>query len=182
MISQEIVEIWNSILGSLEPQLWYIVEDTDDFLPSLRVAISLDERQYDTLLLRSGIRVKRGGLYGISTDQLAYLKTTVRRQHDLRFTRYQLKSGGKRSAFISIGEPTFRNPSLQAKRNPRVLQNCRGNGLNEAQLRLLERLCAERATGEEPELNVDGQLHPPPQIQEQYEQENEPPQAEEAQE
>ena len=59
MISQEIVEIWNSILGSLEPQLWYIVEDTDDFLPSLRVAISLDERQYDTLLLRSGIRVKR---------------------------------------------------------------------------------------------------------------------------
>ena len=182
MISQEIVEIWNSILGSLEPQLWYIVEDTDDYLPSLRVAISLDERQYDTLLLRSGIRVKRGGLYGISTDQLAYLKTTVHRQHDLRFTRYQLKSGGKRSAFISIGEPTFRNPSLQAKRNPRVLQNCRGNGLNEAQLRLLERLCAERATGEEPELIVEGQLHPPPQIQEQYEQENEPPQAEEAQE
>ena len=82
MISQEIVEIWNSILGSLEPQLWYIVEDTDDYLPSLRVAISLDERQYDTLLLRSDIRVKRGGLYGISSDQLAYLKTTLRRQHE----------------------------------------------------------------------------------------------------
>ena len=70
MISQEIVEILNSILGSLEPQLWYIVKDAaDDFLPSLRVAISLDERQYETLLLRSGIKVKRGGLFGISTDQ-----------------------------------------------------------------------------------------------------------------
>ena len=61
-------------------------------------------------------------------------------------------------------------------------QNCRGNGLNEAQLRLLKRLCAERGTGEEPELIVEGQFHPPLQIQEQYEQENEPPQAEEAQE
>jgi hypothetical protein len=61
MIAQDIAEIWNGILGSLERQLWYIVGDTNDFLPSLRVAISLDERQYDTLLLRSGIRVKRGG-------------------------------------------------------------------------------------------------------------------------
>jgi hypothetical protein len=76
MIAQEIAEIWNGILGSLERYLWYIVDDTDDFLPSLRVAISLDERQYDTLLLRSGIRVKRGGLYGISTDPFDYLKTT----------------------------------------------------------------------------------------------------------
>ena len=76
MIAQEIAEIWNGILGSLERQLWYIVEDTDEFLPSLRVAISLDERQYDTLPQRSGIRVKRRGLFGISTDQLAYLKTT----------------------------------------------------------------------------------------------------------
>ena len=107
MSLQEIVEIWNSILGSLEPQLWYIVEDTDDFLPSLKVAISLDERQYETLLLRSGIKVKRGGLFGISTDQLAYLKTTVRKQHDLRFTRYQLKSGGKRSALFPLESLLF---------------------------------------------------------------------------
>ena len=180
MIAQDIAEIWNGILGSLERQLWCIVEDTDDFLPSLRVAISLDERQYDTLLLRSGIRVKRGGLYGISTDQLACLKTTLQGQHDLKFTKTK-SIAGKRRVFVSIGEPTFRNPSLQAKANIILLTNRHGNGLNEAQLRLLEPLCAERATGEEPKLIVEEQLHPPPQIQAQYEQENEHPQADEQQ-
>jgi len=58
MIAQEIAEIWNGIFRSLERHLWFIVDDTDDFLPSLRVAISLNERQYDTLLLRSGIELK----------------------------------------------------------------------------------------------------------------------------
>ena len=116
MIAQELFQIWHHNIGALEQHLWYIVDDNEAFLPSLRVASSLNERQYDELLQRSAIKFKRGGLFGISTDQLAYLKTTVRRQLDLRFTRYQLKSGGKRSAFISIGEPTFRNPSLQAKR------------------------------------------------------------------
>jgi hypothetical protein len=59
IIAQDIAEIWNGIFGSLERQLWFIVDNTDDFLPSLRVAISLDERQHEKLLLRSGIRVKR---------------------------------------------------------------------------------------------------------------------------
>ena len=144
------------------------------------MAISLNERQYETLLLRHDIRVKTGGLFGISTEQLAYLKTTACRQHDLRFSRYQLKSGGKRSAFISIGEPTFRNPSLKAKQNPRVFPNCHGNGRNEAQLRLLTRLCAEGASTDEPELIIDEQLPPSLQLKEQYGQENELPQAAEA--
>ena len=112
MIAQDIAEIWNGILGSLERQLWCIVEDTDDFLPSLRVAISLNERQYDTLLLRSGIRVKRRGLYGISTDQLDYLKTTVQGQHDLKFTKTKSISGKSR-VFICIGNQSSRTPKLQ---------------------------------------------------------------------
>jgi hypothetical protein len=76
MIAQEIVEIWHHIIGGLEQHLWYIVDDSEEFLPSLRVAISLDERQHETLLLRSGIKVKRRGLYGINTDPLDYLRIT----------------------------------------------------------------------------------------------------------
>ena len=175
MIAQEIVEIWHHIIGALEQHLWYIVDDTDDFLPSLRVAISLDERQYGTLLLRSGIKVKRRGLYGINTDPLDYLRIRLRRQHDLRFTRTK-SFASKSRVFISIGEPTFQNPSVQAKADPRVLPNRRGNGLDEGRLRLLERLCTERASAEEPELIVDEQLPLLPQ-----EQDNILPQAEETQ-
>ena len=54
--------------------------------------------------------------------------------------------------FIAVECPTFRNPSAQAKADLRVLPNRRGNGLDEERLRLLERLCAERASAEEPEL------------------------------
>ena len=40
-----------------------------------------------------------------------------------------------------------------------------GNRLNKQQLSLLERLCAESATGKELELIADEQLPPPPQIE-----------------
>ena len=82
MIAQEIFRIWHHIIGALEQHLWYIVDDSEEFLPSLRVAISLDERQHETLLLRSGIKVKRRGLYGINTDPLDYLKTTLQGLHE----------------------------------------------------------------------------------------------------
>ena len=175
MIAQEIVEIWHHIIGALKQHLWYIADDTDDFLPSLRVAISLDERQYGTLLLRSGIEVKRRGLYGINTDPLDYLRIRLRRQHDLRFTTTK-SFASKSRVFISIGEPTFQNPSVQAKADPRVLPHSHGNGLDEERVQLLERLCAERASTDEPELIVDEQLPPPPhQIEQQHEQQHELP-------
>ena len=68
MIAQEIVEIWHHIIGGLEQHLCYIADDSEEFLPSLRVAISLDERQHETLLLRSGIKVNILGRQ-ISVDQ-----------------------------------------------------------------------------------------------------------------
>ena len=68
--------------------------------------------------------------------------------------------------FIASGCPTFCNPSAQAKADVRVLPNHRGNGLNEERLRLLESLCTERASAEEPELIVDEQLPLLPQAEE----------------
>ena len=51
MIQQEIVEIWRRIASDLEPRLWYIVDDTEEFSPSLREAIGLNQEQYESLLL-----------------------------------------------------------------------------------------------------------------------------------
>ena len=66
MIAQELFRIWHHIIGALEQHLWCIVDDSEEFLPSLRVAISLDERQHETLLLRSGIKVN---ILGRQIDQ-----------------------------------------------------------------------------------------------------------------
>ena len=51
MISQELVDIWSRIARVLEPRLWYIVNDTEEFSPSLREAIGLNQEQYESLLL-----------------------------------------------------------------------------------------------------------------------------------
>ena len=83
--------------------------------------------------------------------------------------------------FIAVECPTFRNSPLEVKAGLRVLPNHRGNGLDEERVQLLEGLCAERATTEEPERIVVEQLPPSTQIDEQTQQENVPPKAEGAQ-
>ena len=113
--------------------------------------------------------------------KLDYLQTTLKENIDLHITLSKIETNGNKLFFIAVERPTFRSPMEQAKANIILLPNHHGNGLNEAQLRLLARLCAERATADEPELIVDEQLPPPPQMEVQNQQENAPTQAEEVQ-
>jgi len=182
IIAQELVEILKQLLIGVQQKTWLSFKTTDGYNYNLQTATNLNALEYKTILFASGILFKKGNTTMVRKAKLDYLQTTLKENIDLHITLSKIETNGNKLFFIAVERPTFRNPLEQAKANPRVLPNRRGNGLNEAQLRLLERLCAERATGEEPELIVEGQLHPPPQIQEQYEQENEPPQAEEAQE
>jgi hypothetical protein len=124
---------------------------------------------------------KQGNTYAFKKNKLDELKDALKENLTLHITRSKIQRPGANLYFVAVERPTFRNPLEQAKANPRVLPNRRGNGLNEAQLRLLARLCAERATADEPELIVDEQLPPPPQMEVQNQQENAPTQAEEVQ-
>ena len=74
----------------------------------------------------------------VNKAQLDHLQTALKDDIILHITRIKLQREGKRAFYIAIGQP-LSNPSVQAKINPRVLPNRRGNGLNEAQLRLLAR-------------------------------------------
>ena len=65
-MKENLVEIWRQLLRGVQQDIWYIVDDSEEFLPSLRVAISLDERQHETLLLRSGMKVN---IMGRQIDQ-----------------------------------------------------------------------------------------------------------------
>ena len=104
MNQQDLVEIWRCIALDLEPHLWYIIDDTEEFSPSLREGVGLTQEQYGSLLLSSGIRVrKRRGLFGISTDPLNYLQTELRGQCAMNNTRIKLPDVEKGRYFISIG-------------------------------------------------------------------------------
>lgn len=171
MIAQELFQIWHHNIGALEQHLWYIVDDNEAFLPSLRVAISLNERQYDELLQRSAIKVKRGGLFGISTDQLDYLR--MQGQFNLKCTKSKFIASKSR-VFICIGDPWSKSPKLQKASNRGPLLRPRIRQLPAPDIAIIDRLCHERNADEEPELIVDEQLPPPPQIEERNQQENAP--------
>ena len=172
IIAQELIEIWKQLFLGVQQDVWYAVITTADFRCNLQAATNLTEEEYDTFLLSSGIIFKRGDITMFRKAKLDYLQTALKQNITLHISRIQLPGNNKRTFHIAIGQP-LSNPSVQAKINPRVLPNRRGNGLNEAQLRLLARLCAERASTNEPELIVDERFPPPPQIEEQREQENE---------
>jgi len=183
MIQQELVEIWKQLLRGVQHEFWHAVITTDDFACNLQAATNLTEAEYNNLLLSSGILFKRGGVTMVNKAQLDYLQAALVKENIiLSITRSQLQKKGKNSFFAAVGRSRFKNPSAQAKANPILLPNRHGNGLDEERVLLLERLCAERASTNEPELIVEEQLPPPPQIEDQREQENEPPpQAEEVQ-
>ena len=155
MIQQDLVEIWRRIALDLEPHLWYIIDDTEEFSPSLREAIGLTQEQYGSLLLSSGIRVRtRRGLFGISTDALNYLQTELRGQCAMNNTRIKLPDVEKRRYFISIGTAHSKTPNQQATTYKALLRP-RIKHRNAADLSVIDRLCRELDTAEEPELIVD---------------------------
>jgi hypothetical protein len=132
--------------------------------------------EYETILLASGIMVKKGDTTVYSYSKLEYLQGVLHGRLNIHICRSKIDRNGIALYFVAVERPTFRNPSLQGKAEDlRVLPNRHGNGLDEERVLLLERLCAERASTNEPELIVDEQLPPPPQIEDQCEQENEPP-------
>ena len=138
IIQQELVEIWKQLLRGVQQGIWYALITTDDFGCNLQAATNLNTLEYDTLLLSSGIIFKRGGVTMFNKAQLDHLQTALKENIILHITRIQLPRKKNRTFYIAIGQP-LSNPSVQAKINPRVLPNRRGNGLNEAQLRLLAR-------------------------------------------
>jgi hypothetical protein len=169
MISRELVDIWSRIARDLEPRLWYIVDDTNEFSPSLREAIGLNQEQYESLLISSGIRVRtRRGLFGISIDSLNYLQTELLGQCALNNTRSKLPDVEKQRFFVSKGTTHSKTPKQQATTYKALLRP-RVKRRSDDDLLVINRLCRELVPDEEPELFVDERFPPPPQIEEQSE-------------
>jgi hypothetical protein len=167
-MKENLVEIWRQLLRGLPRNLWFTISTTSSYEYNLQAATSLNLVEYETILLASGIMVKKGDTTVYSYGKLEYLQGILRGRLDIHICRSKIDRNGIPLYFMAVERPTFRNPSLQGKAEDlRVLPNRHGNGLDEERVRLLECLRAERASTNEPELIVDERFPPPPQIEEQ---------------
>ena len=69
---------------------------------------------------------------------------------------------GEIGRIIAVEKQCYQNPPAQAKDQPSLQPNRRGNhGLHAENILLLDRLCADRVDTEEPELIVEGEIQEP---------------------
>jgi len=90
MASPEIIDILQQVFLRLPPGIWFIVDDTDEFSPSLRKAVSLNANRYKNLLILSGIMFNFGGNYRFSLQKLNDIKISLQENVIINITRVYL--------------------------------------------------------------------------------------------
>jgi hypothetical protein len=75
----ETLDLLRHVLLSLQPGIWYMVDDADEFYPTMHMAISLSIYLYQTLLLASGIMSRHGENIRFSLQKLDQIKVTYKR-------------------------------------------------------------------------------------------------------
>ena len=102
IIEQDLVQIWKQLLRGVPQDIWYIIDDSEEFLPSLQMAISLNALEYETLLLSSGITFKRGNIIMFSKAKLDYLQAALKENITLHITHSQLQRKGKHAYYLAV--------------------------------------------------------------------------------
>jgi hypothetical protein len=104
----------------------------------LQTAVNLNEFQYETLLLASGIMQRYGGNTTFSRRHLESLKIQLQENTEIYFTS---ERNGRNYYFISLNRPRYPNPRLQVYyNNDRPLRpHARRLGPNHRHI--IERLC-----------------------------------------
>ena len=109
MASPEIIDILQQVFLHLNPGIWFIVDDTDEFSPSLCKAVSLNANSYKNLLLLSGILFRFGENYRFSLQKLQDIKISLQENVSISITRAYLHRGGKNRFFVCVGAPTYKS-------------------------------------------------------------------------
>ena len=126
-MEEDLVDLWSQLLLPLRRRVWYAFTPSDAFKCNLQSATSLNQFQYETILQASGILCKKGDNYTFSNSQLDYLQGVLRgRFLDIYINRSKIERNGKRLFFIAVDKP-HQNPSAQAKDEPNIRPNRRGN-------------------------------------------------------
>ncbi len=74
MIPGELVDLLHHILLHCRANIWHAIKTTNQYDYNLQVAINLNDYQYETVLLASGILNNRGNLLCISRQHIEELQ------------------------------------------------------------------------------------------------------------
>ncbi len=143
MASPEIIDILQQMFLCLNPGTWFIVDDSDEFFPSLCKAVSLNANRYKNLLLLCGIMFRFGDNLRFSLQKLQDIKISLQENVTINITRVYLHRGGKNRFFVCVGVPTYTSPKAQLRSNQQLHATWQDNQLAAAYLVLLDRLSNE---------------------------------------
>ena len=73
-MKENLVEIWKQLRAGLPRNLWHTFSTTSSYEYNLQAATSLNLVEYETILLASGIMVKKGDTMVYSNSKLDYLQ------------------------------------------------------------------------------------------------------------
>jgi hypothetical protein len=100
MISAQLVHLIRQLLLPLQRNVWYAVNITQLYNPTLQTTIQLNEEDCTTLMISTGIMVQKGMNIIISLQHLEFLKAALQENMVMYITRARLAS--KKHYFIAI--------------------------------------------------------------------------------
>jgi len=155
MISAELVHLIRQLLHPLQRNVWNSIYVTDSYNSTLNTAIQLDEEDYTSLMLSTGIMTQKGANKIISLQHLEFLQAALQENMTLYITKAYIAN--KNQYCLSINRPTYHSPARELKDNPRIIINRGGNQLDAGSRLLLGNLLHEvtDSESEDDELNAN---------------------------
>jgi hypothetical protein len=144
VIPPNLVDLLYHLLVPLPRNIWHAVSITDAFQPTLQMATGLNEFQYETILLASGIFQRRAANIVISKQHLDNLRQQLQENVQLYYELTSLERGGNKLYFLSLGLARHPNPRLQIQENNRRILCPHGVNLTPQQRNQIQLLCNER--------------------------------------
>ncbi len=123
MIHQDLVDLIRHLFLPLQQNVWYAINPTNDFNPTLNYATNLSQYNYITIYLAADIFYYREEELCICQTQLDQLQQDLQENMTIYISRCQIQRR-KHFYFISINQPTFNKATRQLEENPRIIIPC----------------------------------------------------------
>jgi hypothetical protein len=100
LISAELVHLIRQLLQPLQRNVWYAINITDAYNPTLNVVIQLNEENCTTFMLATGIMSQRWINIVISLDHLEFLKAALQENMTIHISWASVQN--KNHYFVAI--------------------------------------------------------------------------------
>jgi hypothetical protein len=94
MIPRELVDLLHQLLLRCPANIWHEIKTTNHYYYNLQLAINLNDYQYETILLASGILIRRGNLLCISMQHIEELQREVQESITLQYSKAKVQRNG----------------------------------------------------------------------------------------